>query len=91
LRQKQARLYPDERSRHENEFARDFKIQILYQLDIPEILMGDPGDGNIIDVHLFLLDQIQQEIERPVEYIQVYFVSVGLISRGDFAHVFFFR
>jgi hypothetical protein len=44
-------------------------------VEILQILFGDFGDGNIIDVNLLLPDQVQQQIKRA-------FVNFELHHRG---------
>ena len=44
--------------------AGDVDVQLFELVEIIQILLGDFGDGNIVNVHLLLADQIEQEIER---------------------------
>ena len=52
------------RGGHVNKIRRDIDIEFFDLMEIIEILFGDFGDGNIVDVHLLLADQIKQQIER---------------------------
>ena len=63
-RKKHLRFDVDQRRRHVDEVSRDVDIQLFELVEIIEILLGDLGDGNIVNVHLLLADQIEQEIER---------------------------
>jgi hypothetical protein len=38
---------------------------------VTDVLPGDPGDGNVVDVHLFPADEVEQQIQRPVIDLQV--------------------
>jgi len=31
-----------------------------------QVLAGDPGDGDVVDVDLLLADQVEQQVERPL-------------------------
>ena len=44
--------------------AGDVDIELFDLVEIVEILLGDLGDGNVVDVHLLLANQIEQKIER---------------------------
>ena len=61
----------DQRRRHVDEVAGDVDIQLFELVQVIEILLGDFGDGNIVDVHLLLANQIEQEIERPFVHRQI--------------------
>ena len=63
-RQQHFRLDVDQRRGHVDEVGRDVDIELFELVEVVEILLGDFGDGNIVDVHLLLADQIEQEIER---------------------------
>jgi len=43
------------------------QIQFLHHDDVVEVLFRDKRDRNVIDVHLILLDEVDQQIERPLE------------------------
>ena len=36
-----------------------------------QVLRGDGGDGDVVDVDLLFADQVQQQIERPLVVLQV--------------------
>ena len=40
-------------------------------MDRAEELIGDPGDRNIGDLELFLAQQMQQQVERPGEGVEL--------------------
>jgi hypothetical protein len=58
-------------SRHHQELAGNVEIQLLHQVQVIEILLGDDGDLNVVHVHLVLLDQMNEQIERAVEALQL--------------------
>src|SRR6185437_13002798 len=62
--QQHLRLDVDERGRDIDEIRGDVYIERFELVEIIEILLGDFGDGNIVDVHLLLANQIEQKIER---------------------------
>ena len=63
-RQQHLRFDVDQRRRHVDEIGRNVYIQLFELVEIIEILLGDLGDGNVVDVHLLLANQIEQKIER---------------------------
>ena len=63
-RKQHFRFDVDQRRGHVDEVGRDVDIELFELVEVIEILLGDFGDGNVVDVHLLLADQIEQEIER---------------------------
>jgi hypothetical protein len=39
-------------------------------VDVPEVAVGDAGDRDVVDVQLVALDQVQQQVHRPVVDVQ---------------------
>ncbi len=70
-RQQHARLDVDEGRRHHEELSRDVEIQLLHQRDEAEVLLGDERDGDVVDVHLVLANEVDQQVERPLERIEL--------------------
>ena len=66
-RQQHLRLDVNERRGHHEELAGDVEVELLHQLDRVEVLLRDERDRDVVDVHLVLLDEVQQQIERPLE------------------------
>ena len=62
--------------RHDQVFPGDVQIQHPHQLQVLHVLLGDPGDGDIEDVVLVLFDQVQEEVQGPLEDIDLDGVSV---------------
>ena len=60
----------DERRRHHQELARDVEVEFLHQLEVVEVLLRDERDRDVVDVHLVLLDEVEQQVERPLEILQ---------------------
>src|SRR5262249_32034118 len=69
--QQQARLDLHERRRHHQILARQVEVQLLEEAKVGEILVCDQRDRNVVNVDLVLLDQVQQEIERPFEDVEL--------------------
>src|SRR5262249_47906940 len=69
-RQEHPRLDVNQRRSHHEELARHVEVQLLHQIDVGEVLLGDEGDRNVVDVDLVLLDEVQQQIERSLEILQ---------------------
>jgi len=70
-RQQHLRLDVDERGGHEQELAGDVEIQLLHQGDRVEVLRRDERDRDVVDAHLVLANEVQQQIERPLEVRQL--------------------
>ena len=70
-RQQRLRLDVDERRRHHQELAGDVEVQLLHQLDRVEVLRGDQRDRDVVDVDLVPPDEVQQQIERAFEVLEV--------------------
>ena len=66
-RQQHARLDPREGRRHHQVLAGDVEVQLAHQLEVLEVLLGDLRDRHVGDLELVLADQVQQQIERPLE------------------------
>jgi len=59
------------------ELAGDVEVELLHQRDRVQILRGDQGDRDVVDVELVLPDQVQQQIQRPFEVRQLDREGVG--------------
>ncbi len=42
-----------------------------------EVLVGDPGDGDVVDVQLVLADEKQEQVQRTFEVLEPYAVVLG--------------
>src|SRR5688572_1398311 len=69
---KHARLDPHERRRHHEELPRHFQVQLPHQIQRLQILAGDLRDRDVGDLDLVLLDQVQQQVQRPFEGREVH-------------------
>src|SRR4030043_146427 len=66
-----ARLDIHQRCRHHQEFSGDGKVEGLHDPDIVEILLGNQGNRYVVDIDLILLDEMQQEVQGPLEDINL--------------------
>ena len=57
----------NQRRRHHDVVAGDVEIELLHQRDRLEVLRGDQRDRDVVDVQLVLLDEMQEQIQRPFE------------------------
>jgi hypothetical protein len=73
----------NQRRGHHQVLPGHVEVHLLHQLDVVEVLLGDERDGNIVDVHLALANQMQQQIERTLEGVELDPVRV----RGRFEPV----
>ena len=70
-RQHLLRLDLDQQAGHRQEVAHGIDVQLLQHRQILEILVGDRRDGNIGDLHLVLPHQVEQQVQRTSEHVQV--------------------
>ncbi len=67
LRQQHPRLDLHQLRRHHQELAGHFEIQGFERGEILQILPRDVDDGDVEDVDVFAVNQIQQQIERTLK------------------------
>ena len=67
---------------HHDELGGEVDVEELEGVDVVEILAGDALDGDGMDVHLVLLDEVEQEVERAFEDFEADFVVVGFHEPG---------
>ena len=60
----------NQRRSHHKIIAGNIEVELLHQFDRVEILLRDEGDRDVMDAQLVLLDEVQQEIERPLELFE---------------------
>jgi len=65
--QQHARLQVDEQRRLVDVFAGDVEVELLHQRQVLVELVADARHRDVGDLHLVDLDQVQQEVERPLE------------------------
>ena len=61
----------NQRRRHHQELAGEVEIELLHQPEIVEVLLGDERDRNVVDVDLILPNQVNEQIERAFERLQL--------------------
>jgi hypothetical protein len=69
--QEHFRLDVNQSRRHHQEFARDVEIQLLHHVNCLQVLRSNQRDGNVVDIDVVLFDEVQQQIERPLEVIEL--------------------
>jgi len=74
-RQQHLRFDQDERGGHVQEICGDVDVQLFELVEVVQILTGDFGDGDVVDVHLLLADQVEQQIERAFVGFDVHVVG----------------
>ena len=70
-RQQEPRLDPAQRGGHHQVFAGNVEIELFHELDGLHVLRRNLGDGDVGDIHLVDPDQMQQQVERPLEERQL--------------------
>src|SRR2546422_8230412 len=66
-RQQHAALDVGEGRRHDEVLARAVEVQLGQLLEHRQVLVGDGGDGDVGDLHLVLLDEVEEQVERALE------------------------
>jgi len=56
---------------HYEELAGDVEIELLHQTQVFEVLLRDECDRDVVDVDLVLLDEVHEQIEGPLEGLQL--------------------
>jgi len=69
--QQHPRLDVDQRGRHVDELGTKLNVHLHGPLHVFEILLGDGGNRDVVDVDLLLADQVEQQIERTIILFQV--------------------
>ena len=67
LGQQQTGFYLREPGRHQQVFRRQLQIEPLHQLHVLHVLSGDLQDRQVQDVELLTPDEVEQQIQRPLE------------------------
>jgi len=53
-----------ERRGHHEKFAGDLEIELAHQVNVRDELRGELGEVDLVNVHLLLLDEIKEQVER---------------------------
>ena len=61
----------EQRRRDEQEVARDVEVELGHAVDVLEVLVGDVGDRDRVDVELLARDEVQQQVERALEDVRL--------------------
>jgi hypothetical protein len=69
-RQELARLDVAQGRRHHQVLAGDVDVEAGHRVEVLEVLLGDERDRDVEDRELVLLDQVQEQIERPLEHVE---------------------
>ena len=69
-RQQHPGLDVNQRRRHDQELARHVQVELLHELNRVQVLRGDERDRDVVDADLVLPDEVQQQVERPLEVIE---------------------
>jgi bifunctional ADP-heptose synthase (sugar kinase/adenylyltransferase) len=70
-RQDLVRLDFDKRAGQGQEIAHRVYVELLDYRDILQILIGDFGNGDVDNLHLVLSYQVQEQIQRSAEQVQI--------------------
>src|SRR6266516_4219543 len=73
-RQQFAALDIHERRGHHEKLTGDFEVELAHQLDVLNELRGDLRQVDLVNVHLLLFHQVQEQVERAFEDLELDFV-----------------
>ena len=76
-RQEHLGLEVDQQRRLVDVLAGDVEVQLFHQLQIGVELVADRGHRDVGDLHPVELDEVQQQVERPLEDRQVDLPGLG--------------
>ena len=62
-----------------DEFSEPTNKMYLFKVQVLEILIGDARDGDIVNVHFVALDQMQQQVEGALEFLELDLVGRGVV------------
>ena len=68
--QQHARLDLGQQGGHHQVFRRQFQAHVLHQLNVFHVLVGDHGNGDVEDVQVLALDQVEQQVQGPLEGVE---------------------
>ena len=71
VRQKHFAFNFHQRGGHDQKVAGQFDVRHLEDGDMPRELLGHRGDGDVEDVHLVFLDEVEQQVEGTVKLGQI--------------------
>jgi hypothetical protein len=57
---------------HQKKLPGNVQVQVFHQLQVFQVLLGDGRDGDVVNIDLILLDQIQKQVHGPFEGIQLH-------------------
>jgi hypothetical protein len=61
----------------EQEFGLAVEVDLVLAVEIVQVVAGDGGDGDVVDVDLLLPDEEEEEVQRALEDLEPDLVAVG--------------
>ncbi|MNI54550.1 hypothetical protein D3C73_1094480 [compost metagenome] len=80
LRQQELALYGQQGSCHDQKLTGNVQLQFLHSLQIFHVLLGNLADRNVLDVDFRFVNQVQEQIERTFERLQLIQYSHAISS-----------
>ena len=65
--QQTAGLELDERGGDQQELGRDLEVHLTHTLELGQVAVDDAGERHLVEIDLLLRDEVQQEVEGPLE------------------------
>jgi len=54
--------------------AGHFEVELAHQVNVFDELRGEPGEVDLVNVHLLLFDKIKEQVERAFKNLELNFV-----------------
>lgn len=69
MREQHPALYIQKRRRHDQKLTGHIHVLLSHPVNVGKILVSDVGDGDVIDVDLIYLDEMQKKIQGAVKRV----------------------
>ena len=78
----------DQGGRDQQELGGDLEVEVLQTVQFGHIAIHDATQRDLVEVHLFVEDEVQEEVERPLEDLGLHVVGHGqsVVTRVWFVH-----
>ena len=70
--------------RHGDEVARAVEVRLLGFAEVIKVLPDEPFQRNVVELHLLLAYEVEQQVERTLKDVQTLVVVGGGIVGGRF-------
>jgi hypothetical protein len=61
------RFYLDESRCHDKKLTGNIKVEFSHDIKIIEVLTGNFGNGNVVDIQLIFFNEMKKQVKGPFE------------------------